>query len=52
MPQRVKVRIQKRRELTAIAAFLDREIDISDIRNLPLETWKNAVRGRFYRSQA
>ena len=62
MPRRTKVRIQKRprtkalakqkRELVAIAALPDNEIDTSETRLLPLETWKNAIRGRFYRADS
>lgn len=38
-----------KRELAAIAALSDDEIDTSDIPELPPAAWKNAVRGRFYR---
>jgi len=37
------------RELAAIAALPDDQIDTSDIPELPPEAWKDAVRGRFYR---
>jgi uncharacterized protein (DUF4415 family) len=35
--------------LAALAALPDDRIDTSDIPELPLSAWKNAVRGRFYR---
>ena len=35
--------------LVELAARPDREIDTSDIPELPPEAWKNAVRGKFYR---
>lgn len=38
-----------RRELAALAALPDREIDFSDAPELPPGAWKDAVRGRFYR---
>lgn len=38
-----------KRELAALAAMPDREIDFSDLPELPPEAWKDAVRGRFYR---
>ena len=37
------------RELVALAALPDDEIDTSDIPELPPKAWKDAVRGRFYR---
>jgi uncharacterized protein (DUF4415 family) len=40
---------QQRRELEALAAMPDSEIDTSDIPELPEEAWKDVVRGRFYR---
>ncbi len=40
---------RQKRELAAIAALPDDEIDTSDIPELPLSAWKDAVRGRFYR---
>lgn len=40
---------KQKRELAAIAALPDDEIDTSDIPELPPGAWKNAVRGRFYR---
>ena len=40
---------KQKRELAAIAALPDEQIDTSDIPELPPSAWKNAVRGRFYR---
>jgi uncharacterized protein (DUF4415 family) len=40
---------KQKKELAALAALPDHQIDTSDIRELPLEAWKDAVRGRFYR---
>ena len=40
---------KQKRELAAIAALPDDQIDTSDIPELPPSAWKNAVRGRFYR---
>jgi uncharacterized protein (DUF4415 family) len=40
---------RQKRELAAIAALPDEQIDTSDIPELPPSAWKNAVRGRFYR---
>ena len=40
---------KQKRELAAIAALPDAQIDTSDIPELPPEAWKDAVRGRFYR---
>jgi uncharacterized protein (DUF4415 family) len=37
------------RELAEIAALADEQIDNSDIPELPLAAWKDAVRGKFYR---
>jgi uncharacterized protein (DUF4415 family) len=39
----------QKRELAAIAALPDDQIDTSDVPQLPPNAWKNAVRGRFYR---
>ena len=39
----------QKRELAALAALPDDQIDTSDIPELPPSAWKNAVRGRFYR---
>ena len=40
---------KQKRELTALAALPDDQIDTSDIPELPPGAWKDAVRGRFYR---
>ncbi len=40
---------RQKRELAALAALPDGQIDTSDIPELPPGAWKNAVRGRFYR---
>ena len=40
---------RQRRELAALASLPDDKIDTSDIPELPLSAWKNAVRGKFYR---
>ncbi len=40
---------RQKRELTALAVLPDDQIDTSDIPELPLAAWKDAVRGRFYR---
>ena len=40
---------KQNRELTALAALPDGQIDTSDIPELPARAWKEAVRGRFYR---
>ena len=40
---------KQKRELAALAALPDDQIDTSDIPELPPEAWKDAVRGRFYR---
>lgn len=37
------------RELAAMSALPDDQIDTSDIPELPADAWKNVVRGRFYR---
>jgi uncharacterized protein (DUF4415 family) len=37
------------KELAALAALPDDQIDTSDIPELPPGAWKDAVRGRFYR---
>lgn len=41
--------VRQKRELAALAAMPDDAIDTSDIPELPLAAWKEAVRGRFYR---
>ena len=40
---------KQKRELAAIAALPDDQIDTSDIPELSPKAWKDAVRGRFYR---
>jgi uncharacterized protein (DUF4415 family) len=40
---------RQKRELAALAALPDDQIDISDLPELPPGAWKDAVRGRFYR---
>jgi uncharacterized protein (DUF4415 family) len=40
---------RQKKELAALAALPDDQIDTSDIPELPPEAWKDAVRGRFYR---
>jgi hypothetical protein len=40
---------KQKRELAALAAMPDNQIDTADIPELPLDAWKNAVRSRFYR---
>ena len=40
---------KQKKELSALAAMSDSEIDTSDIAELPLAAWKDAVSGRFYR---
>jgi len=40
---------RQKRELAALAALPDDQIDTSDIPELPPDAWKNAVRGKFYR---
>ena len=41
--------VKQKRELAALAALPDDQIDTSDIPELPPGAWKDAVRGRFYR---
>jgi uncharacterized protein (DUF4415 family) len=40
---------RQKRELAALAAMPDDQIDTSDIPELPANAWKDAIRGRFYR---
>jgi uncharacterized protein (DUF4415 family) len=40
---------KQQRDLVALAALPDEQIDTSDIPELPLRAWKDAVRGKFYR---
>ncbi|HTV66533.1 MAG TPA: BrnA antitoxin family protein [Bryocella sp.] len=39
----------QKRELAALAVLPDDQIDTSDIPELPVRAWKDAVRGRSYR---
>jgi len=41
--------LKQKRELAALAALPDHQIDTSDIPELPPGAWKDAIRGRFYR---
>jgi uncharacterized protein (DUF4415 family) len=43
------VTARQNRELAAIAALADEQIDTSDIPELSPAAWKDAVRGKFYR---
>ena len=40
---------EQKKNIQELLANPNREIDTSDIPELPAEAWKNAVRGRFYR---
>jgi uncharacterized protein (DUF4415 family) len=40
---------EQKRELSALAAMSEDQIDTSDIPELPPSAWKDAVRGKFYR---
>jgi len=40
---------KQNRELAHLTAVPDDQIDTSDIPELPLTAWKDAIRGRFYR---
>jgi len=40
---------KQKRELAALAARSEDQIDTSDIPELPPAAWRDAVRGRFYR---
>ncbi len=40
---------RQKRELEAVSALPDKQIDTSDIPELPPSAWKDAVRGKFYR---
>jgi uncharacterized protein (DUF4415 family) len=40
---------RQKRELRALAALRDHQIDTSDIPELPPGAWQDAVRGKFYR---
>ena len=41
--------LRQRREIAALAAKPEKEIDYSDVPRLPDRFWKNAVRNPFYR---
>ncbi|MFZ1156207.1 MAG: BrnA antitoxin family protein [Candidatus Sulfotelmatobacter sp.] len=41
--------VRQKKELAALAALPDDQIDTSDIPELPPGAWKDAIRGRFYR---
>ena len=41
--------LRQKRELAALAALPDDQIDTSDVPELPADAWEDAVRGRFYR---
>ena len=40
---------RQKRELAALAALPEDQIDTSDIPELPSSAWKDAVQGKFYR---
>ena len=40
---------KQKRELKSLIALPDRQIDTSDVPELPPTAWKDAIRGRFYR---
>ena len=40
---------RQKREIQALAAMPEEKIDTSDIPEFPRGTWKNAVRGKWYR---
>jgi uncharacterized protein (DUF4415 family) len=40
---------RQKRELAALAAMPDDQIDTFDVPELPPSAWKDALRGRFYR---
>lgn len=42
---------KEKRDLAKLALLPDDQIDTSDIPELSSEEWKNAVRGKFFRSQ-
>ncbi len=46
---RERLTAKQKRDLAALAALPDDRIDTSEIPELPVSTWKDAVRGRFYR---
>jgi len=50
MPRSKGLTAKQKRDLAAIAALPDSQIDTSEPRELPPHAWKPAVRGRFYRT--
>ena len=46
---RERLTAKQKRDLAALAALPDDRIDTSEIRELPVSAWKDAIRGRFYR---
>jgi uncharacterized protein (DUF4415 family) len=40
---------RQKRDIAALAAMPDENINATDITELPPDAWKDAVRGRFYR---
>jgi uncharacterized protein (DUF4415 family) len=47
--QRQGLTRRQEKELAALSALPDDQIDTSDIPELPATAWKDAVRGKFYR---
>lgn len=50
MPRSKGLAAKQKRDLAAIAALPDSQIDTSEPRELPRHAWKLALRGRFYRT--
>lgn len=46
---RERLTATQKRDLAALAALPDDRIDTSEIPELPVSAWKDAIRGRFYR---
>jgi uncharacterized protein (DUF4415 family) len=46
---RQRLTAKQKQDLAALAALPDDRIDTSDIPELPVGAWNDAVRGRFYR---
>lgn len=46
---RERLTAKQKRDLAALAALPDDRIDTSEIPELPVSAWKDAIRGRFYR---
>jgi uncharacterized protein (DUF4415 family) len=40
---------KQKRQLARLAAMPDDQIDTSDIPELPIDAWKDSIRGKFYR---